>query len=284
MLGGPARASIETARTFLFVPADDVRKCERAWAAGADALIFDLEDAVAPHAKASAREWLASNLPGRAAGPVVAIRINAPETPDGALDLETVAQFEGIHALVVPKASPESLAMAADAVPAPLVALAETADGILHAERLARARRVARLMFGPFDLSAELGCEPGPDGTELLLARSQLVLASAAAGIAAPIDGPFTALDAVDELCAETERARRLGFGAKACIHPRQLPEVAAGLAPRVEQVEWARRVIAAYSSAAEVDSGVVSLDGQMIDEPMARRARAVLAEVVEEE
>jgi citrate lyase subunit beta/citryl-CoA lyase len=268
-----------TPRTLLFVPADDPRKCERASASEAHAVVFDLEDAVAPTAKQLARAALASMLAaGRGPGPLAIVRVNAPGTPDGERDLEALADLprEALDALMVPKAEPASLERAS-ALGIPLVALVETAAGVLRAEEIARATGVALLMLGPVDLAAELGCERSPTGEELLLARSQLVLASAAAGIAAPIDGPCTDVADPGVLRAEALHARRLGFGGKACIHPRQLDEVHRIFSPTPEQVAWAERVTAAYEAALAQGAGVAAVDGEMVDAPVAKRAQAIL-------
>jgi citrate lyase subunit beta/citryl-CoA lyase len=261
-------------RSLLFVPAGDERRRARAWSSGADAVILDLEDGVAPEGKDAARAGLAEALAQRAPGPLAVVRINAPGTEIGRRDM---AALDGlaIDAVIVPKATPESIVAAT--VQPPVIALIESATGVLHAEAVARDPRVTRLMFGPVDLGAELGADPGPDGIELLFARSQLVLASAAAGIAGPIDGPSLDIHDLDRLRAETLRARRLGFTAKACIHPGQLDTVLAALAPSDDDVAWAHRVIGAYESGLADGTGVVALDGQMIDVPVARRAQSIL-------
>ncbi len=258
-------------RTLLFTPADAPRKCLKAWSSGADAVILDLEDAVAPAAKDDARRGLSWLLAERRPSCAAFVRVNAPDTDAGRRDLDAVAGLP-IDALVVPKAELARVALAAGRG-LPLIALVETARGVLDAERIAALADVALLMFGPVDLTAELGCEPLPDGAELLFARSRVVVAAAAAGLPGPIDGPCLALDDADALRAETERARRLGFAGKACIHPRQLPDVAEMFTPSAEQLAWARRVADAYGA----DAGVVSVDGQMVDAPVARRAHAIL-------
>ncbi len=262
-------------RSLLFVPANDARRRRRAWQSGADAVILDLEDGVAPDAKGAAREGLAAVLAERTPdGPLAVVRVNALDTEDGALDLEVI-DGAAIDAVVVPKARPETLADVPGSVP--IVALIETAHAVLHADAVANAPRVTRLMFGPIDLAADLGADPGPGGDELLLARSLVVLASAAAGLDGPIDGPFLDIDNLDGLRAETERARRLGFTGKACIHPGQLETVAELLAPSDGDVAWARQVTGAYEAGLADGKGVVKLDGQMIDIPVARRAYAIL-------
>jgi citrate lyase subunit beta/citryl-CoA lyase len=178
--------------TLLFVSADDVHKCGRAWTSGADAVIFDLEDAVAPASKVRAREALRTVLTRRLSGPAIVVRINPPNLADGEADLALLTDLD-IDAVVLPKADLRCLQLVSS-YPMPIVALVETASGVLHAEDVACTEGVGLLMFGSADLTAELGCEPSSSGDELLLARSQLVLASAAAGLPAPIDGPSLAI------------------------------------------------------------------------------------------
>jgi citrate lyase subunit beta/citryl-CoA lyase len=272
----PASSRFGTAvRTILFVRADDAHRRERAWTSGADAVILDLEDAVAPDAKAAARAGLADALERRAPGPLAVVRVNAPDSDHGERDLHALAGLP-IDAVVVPKASPASIELARGGG-RPIVALIETAAGVLHAESIASAAGVALLMLGSVDLTAELGCEPSAPGHELLLARSWLVLASAAAGLPAPIDGPCLSTDDLERVHGEAVRAAGLGFGGKACIHPAQLDPVRRAFTPGPEQVAWSARVVAAYEAAATGGSGVVSIDGQMIDAPVARRAYAIL-------
>jgi len=267
-------ARIGPLRTALFAPAGDARKLQRAWASGADAVILDLEDAIAATAKDAARAALAEDLRARPAGaPPALVRINAPASDAGRRDLVALEGLP-VDALVVPKAEADAVAAVADRG-VPVVALVETAAGVLDAARIARTPGVALLMLGPVDLSAELGCDPAD---ELLVARSQLVLASAAARLPQPLDGPCLALDDADALHAESLRARRLGFGGKACIHPRQLDVVAAAFADDEAQRAWAARVVAAHAEAERDGGGVTVVDGQMVDAPVVRRARAVLA------
>ncbi|MEO6319179.1 MAG: aldolase/citrate lyase family protein [Polaromonas sp.] len=134
---------------------------------------------------------------------------------------------------------------------------------------LARAPRVQRLVFGSIDLQLDLGISG--DGEELLLFRSQLVLASR---LAPPVDGVSTAIGDTDQLQADTRRARRLGFGAKLCIHPKQVDAVNAGFSPMAEEIAWARRV---RDAAAQAGGAAVAVDGKMIDRPVILRAEALL-------
>ena len=141
------------------------------------------------------------------------------------------------------------------------------------ARQIAQVPGVVRLVFGSIDFQADLGIEGEDDA--LLAFRSELVLASRLAQLASPVDGVSTALDDADLLAQDTARARRLGFGAKLCIHPRQVAAVNAGLSPRPAELDWARRVLAA----AETSGGAaVAVDGKMVDAPVIKRAQALLA------
>ena len=268
---------LPTPRAALFVPATARDRHARAFGCGADAVILDLEDGVAPAMKAAGRAGLRDALAHRVDGCLTIVRVNAPATEAGAADLEEVAGLD-IDAVMVPKADPESVAAAAAGVP--IVALIETAAGVLAAERTAKDPAVALLMLGPVDLAAELGCHESPDGDELLLARSQLLLASAAAWLPAPLDGPCLRARDADALELELARARRLGFGGKACIHPAQVEATRRAFAPSAEEVAWARRVLAGFEDGLEREQGVSLVDGEMVDRPVLIRARRILATV----
>jgi citrate lyase beta subunit len=201
------------------------------------------------------------------------VRINSPLTDEGRADLAAVPTMRA-DAIMVPKADVESVEIAVTAG-LPLVALVETAAGILDAAAIARHPAVDVLMLGPVDLGLELDVrhEPGEDG--LTTARGMLVLAAAAGGIPGPLDGPCVRAKDADALAAEIERARRLGFAGKSCIHPSQIEPVNAAFAPSAEEVDWAAKALAAYEEAD--GSGVVVLDGEMVDLPVVLRARRIL-------
>jgi citrate lyase subunit beta/citryl-CoA lyase len=156
----------------------------------------------------------------------------------------------------------------------PVLPLIETAQGMWNAHAIACAALVQRLMFGSIDFQVDTGIT-GED-EELLYFRSQLVLVSRVAGIAPPVDGVTTALDDPERLRAETLRARRLGFGAKLCIHPKQVETVNACFAPSQEEVDWATRVMQAAGNA---QGAAVAVDGKMVDKPVLLRAQAILAQ-----
>jgi citrate lyase subunit beta/citryl-CoA lyase len=209
----------------------------------------------------------------RSSSSAVLVRVNSPLTPDGRADLELLAQAR-VDGIVVPKADLQALAAAAPA-DLPLIALIETAAGVLRAAEIAAERSVAVLALGSVDLSAELGIRDTPHGDALNAARSQLVLAAAAAGMQGPLDGPC--MSPRDERALELEiaRARRLGFAGKLCVHPRQVAAVTRAFSPTERELAWARSVVDAFGDGAE--AGVIVLDGEIVDQPVVRRARAVL-------
>ena len=259
------------ARSYLFVPADRPERFAKAQASGADAVIIDLEDAVAPHAKATAREALANWL-DTDQRPVV-VRVNGVDTPWFADDL-ALATRPNVTAVMLPKAErADDLARVRAAVPSvALLPLVETADGIDRVREIAVAAGVQRLAFGSIDLQHDLGI--GGDGEELLMFRSQLVLASRLAQLAPPVDGVSIAIDDRIALQADAQRARRLGFGGKLCIHPRQVAPVNEAFTPAASEIAWAQRVVAA---AAHAEGAAVAVDGQMVDKPVLLRAQALL-------
>jgi len=261
-------------RSYLFVPGDRPERYAKALASGADVVIVDLEDAVATSAKDGARASLAAWLDGGGSG--IAVRINDAASPSFDADLAAVGHA-GVVAVVLPKAERAvDLARVRAAAPhAALLPLIETAAGVERVREIAAAPGVQRLAFGAIDLQLDLGIEETSGGDELLAFRSALVLASWLAGLDAPVDGVTTAIDDAGAIESDTRRARRLGFGAKLCIHPRQLAAVHAAFAPSADELAWAERVVAAADQAA---GAAVAVDGRMVDRPVLLRARALLA------
>ncbi|TNC29078.1 HpcH/HpaI aldolase/citrate lyase family protein [Amycolatopsis alkalitolerans] len=250
------------ARALLFVPGHRADRFDKAVASGADAVILDLEDAVAAADKDAARSHVDEWLSG---GGTALVRINGSDTPEFEPDLELVAKH-GCPVMLPKAEDPRVLAR----IEAPLLPIIETARGIEAATALCAVENVARVAFGSVDLATQLGVRHD-DELALGYARSRLVLASAANGIAPPIDGVTTDLTGESALTADVRHARRLGFGGKLCIHPRQVPLVREGFAPTEEELSWARRVLAAGDS-------VSAVDGQMVDRPVLERARRLLA------
>lgn len=259
-----------SARSFLFVPGDRPDRYAKAAASGADEVVCDLEDAVADAAKPDARRRTVAWLDD---GGAACVRVNAAGTPWHLDDLEAVGRAAGLRGVVVPKAEdPEALALVAAALPAgvPLVALVETARGLLCAGELTAVPSVVRLAFGSIDFSLDISAQD--DRSALLFARSSLVVAARAAGGPPPVDGVTTALDDPDALAEACAHAVSLGFGGKLCIHPRQVEAVHRAFSPTAEQVAWARRVLEAAG-----DGRAAAVDGHMVDRPVLAKADAVL-------
>lgn len=257
-------------RSYLFVPGDRAERFARARASGADAVVVDLEDAVAPASKGAARDAVAAALD--AAAPVV-LRVNGADTGWFADDAR-LAAHPGVAAVMLPKAA------AADAVAAlrsasggkPVVALVESAAGMANLAALAATPGVARLAFGSIDFQLDLDITD--DDLALLAFRSRLVLASRVAGLPAPVDGVTTALDDAARIEAEARRARSLGFGGKLCIHPKQVAIVNDAFSPSPAELGWAQRVV---DAAAASGGAAVAVDGRMVDAPVLARARRLL-------
>lgn len=257
-------------RSLLFVPGARPERFDKALAAGADAVVIDLEDAVAPQAKDEARRAVAAWLdPSR---PVV-LRINAAGTPWFEDDLALCGQA-GVRAVMLPKAEgPQTLARVLAAGARALLPLVETAAGLAALDAIAGAPGVERLVFGSIDLQADLGLRDALED-ELNPWRLQLVLASRLAGIGAPIDGVSTAIDDPARLREDALRARRLGCAGKLCIHPKQVAGVHEAFAPSTAELDWAHRVL----EAARASGGAaVAVDGKMVDRPVLLRAEQVL-------
>ncbi len=273
--------SVRHACSFLFVPATQPERLPKALASGADLVIADWEDAVAPADKERARTALADALaalpaPQRAR---LLVRINSETTPWFAADLQALAQLtaQGLAGAVVPKAERaqtlQALAQAAGPQAA-LVPLVESVAGLTAADALAAAPQVARLAFGHLDFQVDAGMACGETEEELLPVRMALVLASRRAGRAAPIDGVTVDTRNPERMGRDAERARRMGFGGKLCIHPAQVPVLHAAFDPDEAAVTHAQRVRQALEQAG---GGVCVLDGRMVDAPVLAQAEQTL-------
>ncbi len=269
-------SSLRTVRTFLFAPGSDERKLRRAIDSAADAVVADLEDAVAPARKDEARTLVAHVLRDARSAAAMMVRVNGADTPHFERDLELVGSLP-LQAIVVPKATPESVEALGRSGP-PVIAIVETAQGLRRAYETASHPRVAALVLGAVDLGLELGLEPRPDGQEVLFARSKLVMDSAAAGIRGPVDLVHVDVHDNEGLEAESRLARSLGFRGKVCIHPAQVDIVNAVFAAGEDELARAQRVVEAYAQGIAEGRGAVALDGEMIDLPVVERARQLIA------
>jgi citrate lyase subunit beta / citryl-CoA lyase len=266
--GGAALDRVWLSRSLLFVPGSRPDRFAKAVAAGPGLVILDLENAVGAAGKDSAR---ADVLTWLLAGNHAIVRVNPPGSPWYDADVAMVA--EAGAPVMLPKC--EHAGQVADLAASlgdgvGIVALIETAAGILNAVQIAASPGVARVAFGSIDLGAQLGVDPA-DTTAMQPARSHLVLASAAAGIPGPIDSPTLDLNDETTWRSDAAHAKRLGFTGKLCIHPKQVPAIDEAFAPTPEELHWAQEVI---DSAADP---VTAVAGAMVDAPVLERARRLL-------
>ncbi|WP_312867409.1 HpcH/HpaI aldolase/citrate lyase family protein [Amycolatopsis pithecellobii] len=261
---------IANVRSWLYVPGSRPDRFAKAAASAADDVVLDLEDSVAPGGKREAREhvldWLADGHTG-------IVRINGSGTEWHDEDLEMVVSHR--CPVILPKATNaaqvsaviERLGQKACVIP-----LIETAVGVAAAQEICGVPGVRRVIFGSADFARDIGIDH-LNRTALVHARCAVVLASAVAGIAPPMDGACTAIYDDDKLREDAEHAASLGFGGKSCIHPRQIPIVQTAFSPSTEEVEWARGIVAASG-----DGSISRLGGELVGRPVVERARRLLA------
>ena len=281
--------SSSSVRSYLYVPGDSGRRLDLAHTRGADAVIADLEDAVAPGGKSDALDRVAAWVVAAPANEVERwVRVGAGD--QGLEDLERVFGG-GLRGVCMPKvAGPHDVRRVAllldrleqaagrkqDAVL--IMPLIETAEGLLSAAGTARAPRVLRLQLGEADLAADLGLEPGSDELELLTPRTMVVTASVAASLLPPVGAVRTDIRDIAALESSTWRLRRLGFQGRAVIHPAQIPVVHQIFTPSQQELDTARRLVEMYETAQASGRGaVLDEDGRMIDEAVIRRSRWTL-------
>jgi citrate lyase subunit beta/citryl-CoA lyase len=262
-------SDFRNARTLLFVPGNRPDRFEKALAAGADGVILDLEDAVPPVDKDAARKHVSSWLDHDG----IVVRINDSSTSDFVDDLNMLAD----SGATVMLAKSENSYQVADVIKAigiggQVIPLIETAAGVLASESICAEEGVLRAALGGVDLAAQLGITDAHSPT-LSLAYSQVVIASAAAGIGAPLASPTLQIDDGVRILEDTRGARTLGLGGKLCIHPAQIDPIHKVFAFTEDDISWAQRVLQA-----EATGGATQLDGQMLDRPVFERARWILA------
>ncbi|GAB4245262.1 MAG: aldolase/citrate lyase family protein [Thermoleophilia bacterium] len=272
-------------RSWLFVPGHSEKMVGKAAGLAAEALIFDLQDAVPPGEKEAARGLVGRWLAG-ADRDEVYVRINPLDSGLGEADLEAVVRSE-LTGVVLPLAArldqvqalAETLArlervrgLATGAVA--VVLQIESPAGVLNAPELACSPRVSALAFGGEDYALELGVERTPEGKELTFAQGMLANAAAAAGVAA-VDTVYRDFRDDEGLARECAEVRSLGFTGKLAIHPAQIAVIHEAFRPAEAELSLARRVVEAFE---EAGGGVVTVDGQMVDAPVVERARRILA------
>ncbi|PSP83033.1 CoA ester lyase [Halobacteriales archaeon QS_1_68_17] len=267
-------------RSVLFSPGDRPELMRKAPESGADVAVFDLEDAVAPGRKDEARStvtavlddldpdcevWVRVNPAGIAADDLAAIP--AATAPLDAVMLPKVASADDVRTL--------DRLLAERGADLPVVALVESAAGVLHAEEIAAADPTTAVAFGAEDLAADVGATRTAEGTEVLYAREHVVLAATAAGVDA-LDTIYADYEDTGGLADDARFAVELGYDGKMAIHPAQVDPINDAFTPDEDDVAWARNVLAAREEARTEDRGVFSVDGEMIDAPLIRQAERI--------
>ena len=272
-----------TLRSALFLPASNPRALAKARTLPADAVILDLEDAVAPDAKAIARQAAVAAIhEGGFGARVLVVRTNGLDTPYATDDLAALATTRPA-AVLIPKVDDVATLAAARAAlgpGVPLWAMIETCRGILSLGSIAGAATglgLTALVAGTNDLAKEMRL-PSPAAPEALLPlRVQIIVAARSAGLIA-LDGVCNALDAPERLAAECAEGRRLGFDGKTLIHPNQIAAANMGFGPDAAEIAWARRIVAAFADPTQAALGAIRLDGQMVERLHLAQAERILS------
>ena len=274
----PLNTPLGFCSNFLFVPGTRPERFLKALDSGASGVILDLEDAVAEEDKETARAAIRSAWSrfSDEQKKRLVIRTNSPGSKFYSADL-ILAQELQVACILIPKSeSLDQINGAALMLPnTAIIPMIETALGLHHLNEIANSNQVLRLALGNLDLQADLGMMCDAQETELQTARYQIVLASRLAQITPPVDGVTPSTDDLPRITDDAERAKRMGFGAKLCIHPKQVAIVQAAFMPTEEEVHWAQRVIEADKAS---KGGAVKLDGKMIDRPVVLLAKRTLA------
>ncbi|MET1113651.1 MAG: CoA ester lyase [Comamonas sp.] len=270
--------SLATARSFLFVPGNRPERFEKAARSGADAVILDLEDAVPLADKAAARAAVQAAWPMlRGLGVPLVVRMNAVNHALGSEDLQLLSRLDGLDGVMVPKAeSAQDLATVQAALPeVPILPLIESAAGYFALALIAGAANVLRLVIGHIDFMADTGLQCSEDEAELAPLRFAVAMATRSSQLAPAVDGVTVAIHDDEQLRRDARRMLRYGFGAKLCIHPRQISVIHAVMAPAADDLAWAQRVLEANERSG---GAAVQLDGRMVDLPVVLQAQRLLA------
>lgn len=269
-------------RSVLFTPATRIDRVEKAWATGAaDIVVADLEDATPPDQKDSAREAVIELLQRSNSDACLrAVRINAWPGPIGDADLQALAA-SAPDIIVVPKAEDagDLQSLVAHAPDSDILAIIETAKGVLHAEEIAAINSVTAIAFGAEDLAADAGMRRTPSNAEVAVPRSLVALAAASQRIAA-IDMITADFQDTDRFRREADEAVGLGFAGKMCLHPSQVAAAHEAWTPTPDEIAQARKIVQAANDGDAAAGGVVVVDGKMVDVPLVRQAQALLDRV----
>ncbi|MFO7311679.1 MAG: CoA ester lyase [Bacillota bacterium] len=278
-------------RSYLFSPASDTRKMEKGLASGADAVIFDLEDGVAPSQKDAARANLVEFLESidwSKPHPAVFVRVNGAMTPWFHRDLEAVYHPQ-VAGYMIPKVESRETLVTAEAALVraagsedaafQLIPFVESAHALWNLPAIVQGqRRVPRVILGGEDFATELGIRAVPGGLSYVVPRGLLALLSRVAGLEPPVDTVYAAFRDEAGLRAELQQAKELGCFGKLAIHPAQIEPINEAFTPSDDDIAWARRVLEAFDASLAAGRGAGKADGAMVEKPIAERARRILA------
>lgn len=271
-------------RSLLYCPGDEPDMMENAIETNADTIIFDLEDAIDPNSKETAREEVKDFL-GQVGdtGKNISVRINQYDRL-GAADVEAITASDNFlpDSIVLPMASDTETIEKLNnhlkengAEETTIIPLIETATGLINSEALANCQNISAIAYGDQDFTADIGATVTGEKTESLYARQRIVVAAAAANIDA-IDTVETDISDIEGLRNQTQFVVDIGFKGKLAIHPDQIDIINQSFTPSEEQIEWAEKVLEGKKSAQEQKKGVYTVDGQMIDPPLIERAKKI--------
>lgn len=273
-------------RSLLFIPGNNPAMLQNADVFESDAIIIDLEDAVALNEKDSARNLVSSFLQRFKLKLEVVVRINGLDTDLYEDDLEAVV-CDNINTIMLPKASVADLQKLDELLTIleekrniknkiQVIPIIELASSVLEVDIICAQPRVNGVLLGAEDLTSDLEVMRTPEGDEIFYARSRIAIACKAYKIDA-IDTPFTDVNSEEGLIADSKRAQTLAMNAKACIHPNQIDVVNQVFSPSQKSIEYSLRVLAAFEKASKENKGVFSLDGKMVDKPIIQRAQKTI-------
>ena len=264
-------------RTYLFVPATRPERIAKAFATGADAVIVDWEDSVDQNSKKLARDALLEH-DNASITPAIWLRINAVDTQEYADDLETAKYLQHLQGIFLPKAeSAADIAKLSQALNKPVIAVIETAKGMLNIAEIAQAKGLHSLSFGCLDLANDLGMRADSEAAKLIYnrLRTDLLLYSTLYRLAAPIETIYPAFNDHEGLREFTKHWRDLGFASMLCIHPSQVATIHETLQPSAKDLQFAQQVCEYYQQSG---SASFKIEGQMVDMPVIKAAQLLLA------
>jgi citrate lyase subunit beta/citryl-CoA lyase len=288
----PTDWAIHPLRSLLFAPGNHPRRLQKVGSFGSDVIVLDLEDAVADSEKDSAREFVRNALPSYDQTTMVTVRVNGQESGRMEDDLKAVVRPE-LDCVMIPKLESRDTLRAVDLLLTELerelgireqavriLGLIETAKGLTLCEEIAASgtRRLLTLVFGLADFSVDVGVDVTPAGTELLYARSRIVVATRAAGLGQPIEGPYLNLEDMAGLIADCRRSRGLGFQGRVVIYPPHVAPVQRAYSHLDDDdAERCRRIVEGFEAAEAAGSASVRIEGRFVDYPIYHRAKEKL-------